>query len=261
MKSTRNARGKDKDFLMNALDMLYFHAKRLNLPKITIILVLLSLWNTTSHSTNAVITADWGDVVDIQYQRYDTAAYLDPPAEDDSIRYVYLTIGDDVPSEILALYPSANARLILGFKEGIIGLAENQVTEFQTADVYDGEGYLYFRITLVKIWYDAFIGETSETTSTPTTTTKRNPGGIDTLTILGGGLGIITVSVLFWGFSNQRRRQKVLGQDSTSTVSRERSIKHKKTQLKELRELAESHSSDTDVKGPSKTDVKFRRRR
>ena len=240
--------------------MLYSHVKQLNLPKIAIILVLLSFWGITTTSTSAAVTADWGDVVDITYQRYDSAQYIDPPAENNPIYYVYITTGQDVPGNILALFPDANAGLILGFKEGIIGLAENQVTEFQTEDVYDGEGYLYFRITLDKIWYDASGGEASDPTST-TTTTRRNPTGLDTLTIIGGGLGIITISVLFWGFSNQRRRQKVLGQDSTSDVRREKSIKHKKTQLKELRELAESHSSDIDTKEPSKTDVKFRRRR
>ncbi len=246
---------------MNALDMLYFHIKRLNFPKIVLLLVLLSFWGSNVPSTNAVITANWGDVVDITYQRYDTAQYIDPPAEDNPIYYVYLTTGQEVPSNILALFPDANAGLILGFKEGIIGLAENQVTEFQTEDVYDGEGYLYFRITLDKIWYDASGGETSDPTSTTTTTTRRNPGGIDTLAIIGGGVVIITASVLFWGFSNQRRRQKALNQESTSTISQERIIIQKKTKLKELRKLAESHTPDSDVKEPDETGVKFRRRR
>ena len=53
----------------------------------------------------------------------------------------------------------------------------------------------------------------------------------------------------------------MLEEDSTIDVRREKTIKQKKTQLKELRELAESHDPSTEVKKTKKSDVTFRRRR
>ena len=57
------------------------------------------------------------------------------------------------------------------------------------------------------------------------------------------------------------QRQKIIEQNNTSDLRREESIKQKKTKLKELRELADSHGSSADVKKPEKSDVTFRRRR
>jgi hypothetical protein len=234
--------------------------KHLYLSKIVILLVLTNFWCVSTTSTKAATTADWGDVVDIHYYRYTNAQYSGTPAEDNTLDYVYLTTGQDVPPEIETLFPDANAGLILGFKEGIIGLAENQDRKFQTDDVYDGEGYLYFHITLVKIWYDA-SGETPSSTTTTTTTTRRNPGGLDTLAILGGGAVIVLTSVLIWGYITQNRRRRALSGDSSSVSTREQSLKQKKTQLKELRELADSRRISDASKDDSTTERKFRRRR
>ncbi|MHA2055855.1 MAG: hypothetical protein ACW99F_19980 [Candidatus Hodarchaeales archaeon] len=251
--------------------MLYSHVKQLNLHKIAIILILLSFWGVTTPSANAAVTADYGDVVDVIYWLYRDEAHTNPigvpPNEQLNIPlpFIYLksTPEEPVPQHVLDFFPGNVTELQNGyiqpFLNALIGIEENGEKDFMILEENTpyNDGDLYYHVWLLQIRFDAFVGETSETT----TTTKRNSGELDTLTIIGGGLGIVTVSILFWGFSNQRRRQKVLEQDSSSTVRREQSIKHKKTQLRELRELAESRTSDTDVKESSKTDVKFRRRR
>lgn len=239
--------------------MLYSQFKWFNLSKFVLIIVFLGFLSSTTVTTDAVAKADWGDVVDVIYQRYDTADYQDPPAENGPINYIYLTTDQEVPRDILAMYPSASAGLILGFKNGIIGLVENQEKEFRTEDVYDGEGWLYFRVTLTKIWYDASSDDGS--TTSLTTTTSRSPVGIDYLAVLGGGIVIISVSMLFWGYSNQKRRQKILDQDNVSEIHRKQAIKQKKTRLKELRELTESHSPSSELEKPDKSNVTFKRRR
>jgi hypothetical protein len=252
--------------------MLYSHVKQQYLPKIAIILVLLSFWGISTPFANAAVTTAYGDVVDVVYWLYRDAEHTNPigvpPNEQLNIPlpFVYLkqVETEAVPQHVLDFFPDNNTELQQGyiqpFLDALIGIEENGEKDFMILEENTpyGDGDLYYHVWILQIRYDAFEGETSETT----TTTRRNPGELDTLTIIGGGLGIITVSVLFWGFSNQRRRQKVLEQDSTSTERQEKTIKHKKTQLKELRELAESHSSsDVDVEKTSKNDVKFRRRR
>ena len=111
-----------------------------------------------------------------------------------------------------------------------------------------------------KIWYDA-SGETPSSTTTTTTTTRRDPGELDTLAILGGGVVIFTTVVLIWGYITQNRRRRALSRDSSSVSCREKSLKQKKTQLKELRELAESHRITDASEDDSKAERKFRRRR
>jgi hypothetical protein len=251
--------------------MLYSHVKQHHLSKIAIMFVLLSFWGINTPLANAAAKANYGDVVDVIYWLYRDAAHTNPvgvyPNEQLNVPlpFVYLkqVETESVPQHVLDFFPDNVTELQQGyiqpFLDALIGIEENGEKDFMILEENTpyGDGDLYYHVWLLQIRYDAFVGETSETT----TTTRRNSGELDTLTIIGGGLGIITVSILFWGFSNQRRRQKVLDQDSTSSVRQEKSIKHKKTKLKELRELAESHSSDVDVEEPSKTAVKFRRRR
>lgn len=226
--------------------------------KIVITVILISLWVTSIFSGRAVLTADWGDVVDVHYLRFENPDYSGQPVEDDSLPFIYLSTGQTVPSEILALYPEALATYFLEFKAGIIGLSVDEEKYF-TAN-QQGSNY-YFRVTLLKIWFDAVPGQTASTTTTTSNNQNTPLEEIDSILILGGGAAIIISGLLFWASTTQKRRQQALGQDSTSSSRRERSIKQKKAQLKELRELVEKRETTDKSQEPTQPDVKFRRRR
>ncbi|MCK4847950.1 MAG: hypothetical protein KAT16_02885 [Candidatus Heimdallarchaeota archaeon] len=244
---------------MKALNMLYSRPKHLNLSKIVIIIGLLSFWGFTVASTNAVVTADWGDVVDVHYFRYTNPDYTGI-AEDNEITHIYLSQDSTVPADVAALFPDTgiSAAYFSDFKTGIIGLSLNEQNQFTALE---GGQYYYFLVTLLRIRYDAIIDGSTTTTTTTTTTTSVTKNPLDDLILFGGGGTIIAGGILLWAFVSSRRRDQAINRDSTSVSRQEKSIKQKKTKLKELRELAESRDPSTGVEEPAKSDVKFRRRR
>ncbi|PWI48959.1 hypothetical protein CEE45_04310 [Candidatus Heimdallarchaeota archaeon B3_Heim] len=240
--------------------MLYSSFKRRSLTKTAVFVLLLTFWINTAELASATVTADWGDVVDVHYLRFEYSDYTEI-VENNSFDYVYLAQDSVVPPDVAALYPEAEAAFFLGFKEGIIGLSVNEKKKFTALE--QGTNY-YFEVTLLSIRYDASGGESdTTTTTTTTTTTASNPfADIGNILIFGGGGTIVAVGLLSWAIVSSRRRTKALGSDSTSISRREKSIKQRKTELKELRELAESRGSDSpETKPEESTDVKFRRRR
>ena len=94
--------------------------------KIVITVILISLWVTSIFSGRAVLTAGWGDVVDVHYLRFENPDYSGQPVEDGPLSFIYLSTGQTVPSEILALYPRASTGYFSEFKEGIIGISVNE---------------------------------------------------------------------------------------------------------------------------------------
>ncbi len=244
--------------------MHYSSFKLTYMVKWVVFVLLFCFWINTTSNINAATIADWGDVVDVHYKRYETADYSTPPVEDQPINSVYLTTGSTVPANILALFPDANAGLVLTFKEGIVGATVNVEKQFTAVNAYGDGVDLYFRVTVLEILYDASGGDSeTTTTSTTTTTTTNNPfDDVGNIIIFGGGGTIIAGGLLSWAIVSSRRRGRALSSESSSASRRERSIKESKTKLKELRELAESRISDgSKTESEDSTDIKFRRRR
>jgi len=240
--------------------MLYPSFKKVSVAKKIAFVLLLTFGGYTTEATTTAVTADWGDVVDVHYFRYNNPDYTGI-AEDNEIYDIYLTQGSTVPSEILAVYPNANAGFFGEFKAGIVGIAVGESKQFTALE--GGTDY-YFEVTVLTIKYDASGGdsETSSTTTT-TTTTQDNPfADFGNIIIFGGGGTIVAVGFLSWAIVSSRRRDRALSSDSSSVSRREKSIKESKTKLKELRELAESRTSDgSKTESEDSPDVKFRRRR
>jgi hypothetical protein len=119
-------------------------------------------------------TADWGDIVNVRYTLYEDSNYtIEVPGNIDvELNYTYISIGETVPSDILALYPEANSSFLVGFEEAIIGMGVNQKKKFTIpSEEVNGTGDLYYQIELLDIVYDASEYLTSTTTTTTTTTT------------------------------------------------------------------------------------------
>ncbi|MHA1996071.1 MAG: hypothetical protein ACW97Z_16160 [Candidatus Hodarchaeales archaeon] len=251
---------KDIDFFLTDLNMLYSSFKQVKVAKTTIFVLLLTFWVYTAESSTVAVTADWGDVVDVHYFRFNNQDYTGV-AEDNEINDIYLTQGSTVPPDILALYPQASADFFTEFKAGIVGIAVGESKQFTALE---GVTNYYFEVTVLTIKYDASGGDSeTTTTSTTTTTTTNSPfDDIGNIIIFGGGGTIIAGGLLSWAIVSSRRRGRALSSESSSASRRERSIKESKTKLKELRELAESRISDgSKTESEDSTDVKFRRRR
>lgn len=234
--------------------------------KVILVIVIINIGVTSIQSGRAAIIADWGDVVDVNYSLWTDAAHTQPVTGniDKVLPYICLVKGQTVPPEVLALFPDATSSLLENFKEELIGLELNKDKDFiipSTEHPYPGElqgKNLYYRVRLIKMWYDASGGEGQTTTRN----NRDNPlESFDSLIIMGGGIVIFVAALLYYGSTTQKRKEKSLGQESTSTSLRARSIKQKKTQLKELRELAEQRGTIEVIDEEKTSDVKFRRRR
>ena len=239
--------------------MLYSSFRRSNVLKTVIFVFLLTFWVYPAEPADAVITANWGDVVDVHYFRYNNPDYTGVE-EDNNIEYIYLSEGSTVPANILALFPDASAGYFSDFKSGIIGLAVDGTNRFTA--LQDGI-YYYFDVTLLTIRYDDVIegSTTSEGTSTTTTVDNDPLGGLGNIILFGGGGAIIAGGLISWAIISYRRNQ-VLSTETSNVSRRQETIKQSKTKLKELRELAEARGSDSVEKEPvNSSDIKFRRRR
>ncbi len=239
--------------------MLYSSFRRSNVLKTVIFVFLLTFLVYPTEPADAAITANWGDVVDVHYFRYNNPDYSGV-AEDNNIEYIYLSAGSTVPANILALFPDASAGYFSDFKSGIIGLAVDGTNRFTALE---SGTYYYFDVTLLTIRYDAVVeGSTSSTTTTTTTNSINDPlGGLGNIILFGGGGAIIAGGLLSWAIISYRRNQ-VLSTETSTISRRQESIKQSKTKLKELRELAEARGSDSvEKKTVNSSDIKFRRRK
>jgi hypothetical protein len=248
-------------FLLTALIMIRSHHKNKFLARISLLVILISFWGITLNTSNAAATADWGDVIDVNYSLWRDAEHTVEVAGniDRDLPYIYLSTGSEVPQDVLDIYPDAMATLILAFKQALIGLAEDQQKDFKidSADAY-GDGDLYYRVILTNFRYDS---SSFTSTTVSNTTTSRVGETFDTLFILGGGVIIVIGAFTYTVVSNNQRRKRVLSEESSSTSRREKSISSDKTKLKELRELTESHGLSESKEESPKADLKFRRRR
>jgi hypothetical protein len=235
--------------------MLVFHHKRTNLTKIGILFILISLWSFTTNIGSTTEPAGWGDIVDVNYSLWLDAAHTIEKEDnmDIDLTYIYLSRSSTVPQGLQTVFPEASAGYIAKFKEAIIGMAVEEEKDFKinSADAYN-DGDLYYRMKLLRIHYDA-------------SSYREELSGFDMFLIFGGGSVVVVAGVLLWRNSTSKRRKQALGSEGMSVIRQEKSIKKKKTQLKELRELAESRARGTAIEHepePAKQDeVKFRRRR
>lgn len=239
--------------------MLYPSFRLSNVFKTVIFVFLLTSWVYPVESSDMAVTANWGDVVDVHYYRYNNPDYTGV-AEDNNIEYIYLSTGSTVPANILALFPGASAGYFSDFKSGIIGLSEGETNRFSALE---SGTYYYFDVTLLTIRHDAVVEEpTSSTTTSTITTTKNDPlGGLGNIILFGGAGAIIAVGFLSWAIISYRRNQ-VLSAETTDISRRQDTIKQSKIKLKELREIVEARGSDSVEKEPvNSSDIKFRRRK
>ncbi|UCE14806.1 MAG: hypothetical protein JSV04_06390, partial [Candidatus Heimdallarchaeota archaeon] len=96
-----------------------------------LIIVILSLFTLKIDSVEAAETAYWGDIVNVRYSLYLDAAHQEPVSGniDQTINYIYLGTGMNVPPELLELYPEAKAGYLEGFKAGIVGMGVQKTKE------------------------------------------------------------------------------------------------------------------------------------
>ena len=227
--------------------------------KILIFIIVISLW---TNIVKAEVTSDWGDVVDVNYSLWEDAAHKSPVSGniDVDLTYIYLSTSSTVPQSIQTLFPQASASYLLKFKEEIVGLAVGEQKNFMiaAADAY-GDKDLYYLVEMLRIHYDASGGETSGTTST-TTQTKIPPiNDLLAPTIIIGGMVVVVVLFALLNIRRTRHTQKVISKVQSSDEIQKIGLRERKSQLKELRELAESHGKKSEE--PNKEEIKFRRRR
>jgi hypothetical protein len=241
-------------FFYNALNMIVFHHKRRTFAKINILITLLSLWAFTVTNGSAAATTGWGDIVDVNYSLWTDAAHTIevPDNIDVDLTYIYLSRGSSVPESLQTVFPSASASYIAKFKEELIGIEVGAQKDFMipSEDAYQDGRDLYYRVILLRIHHDA-------------SSFRQGITGGDAILILGVG-GIVAIGgILYWRTTTSKQRKQALSSEGMSSARREKSIKQKKSQLRELRELAESRGSEMDVEKepPKQDDVKFRRRR
>ncbi len=239
-------------------------------PRLVILTIILGLWANNLDMSHAVVTADWGDVVDVRYSLYLDAGHTDPVAGNvgQTLNFIYLSRGNSVPPEVSALYPQANAGLLEKFKEGIVGAQVNGQKDFKidAADGYTNPSDdlygqdLYFSVELLTILYDASEQITTTTTETTTTTSSLSPfQDFNTLILIGGFVALLVGGVILWSFRSSLAFKSALSEEKMSSSVRAKSIQKDRTQLKELRELTESMTG-SEVSS-EKSEVKFRRRR
>jgi FKBP-type peptidyl-prolyl cis-trans isomerase 2 len=220
----------------------------------------MSLWGISIGNVYAAQTADWGDVVDVEYSLYTDAEHTQANfVESNELIHIYL--GTNVPAEVKNLIPDASGSYLAGFKAGIVGLRIGQEKDIKI-DAEDGYSSgqlagkdLYFEIILVDIVYDASEYETT----TATSETSQVFQDFSTMMIIGGGVAILGGSALFLTVRSSRRMKTAMAEGRTSPAVRESTIKKERTQLKELRELTETYSGPEET--TEKEKVKFRRRR
>ena len=241
-------------FLYNALNMFVFHHKHRKFGKLGILIAIVSLWAFRTTNGSAAITTGWGDIVDVNYSLWTDAAHtIEVEGNiDEDLTYIYLSRGSTVPNSLQTVFPEASASYIAKFKEALIGMEVGAQKDFMipSEDAYQDGRDLYYQVILLRIHHDASSFRTGLT-------------GIDLVLILGVGGVLLAGGGLYWRSTTVKQRKEALGSEGMSDARREKSIKQKKSQLRELRELAESRGSEANVEiEPSKQEeVKFRRRR
>jgi hypothetical protein len=240
-------------------------------------MLLLTISAVNTKTVTAATTADWGDVVNVIYSLYLDATHTTPVEGNVNVdmygetgKYIYITSGTSIPTEVLSQVAEASATYLTKFKEGIVGAELNIPKSFKidkqngyrdppNHPLYDKD--LYFVVTLTQILYDA----SDYSSSSDTTTTTRNRVHLpfedfNALFAIGAGVILLGGGIIIWNYRVSRAMKSITSEAQMGSSMREQVIKKDKDTIKELRELTETVSS-TEDSASSQTEVKFRRRR
>lgn len=152
--------------------------------------------NRILRDRNSEETADWGDVVNVNFSLWLDAEHTIESTGNMGINlyYVYLRRSqtEQVPSEVYQALPADSADALLqvylhAFIDEIIGMQIKEEKSFMiaAADAY-GDEDLFYSVTLLAILYDASATTVSKTTcsipSFPTTTTSETSALLPNIT-------------------------------------------------------------------------------
>jgi hypothetical protein len=232
--------------------------------KLILLSFLFSLWALNLSHVFAAETADYGDVVDVNYSLWlDEEHTIEKQGNINvNLRYIYLrrTQNEQVPTKVYkALPPDSDEELLQvylqTFIDAIIGMEVDEVKDFMIAaeDAY-GDEDLYYRIKVLALLYDASAQDTEEEEDDST-----DPFRDFYPLLIGGSVVTAGGGLAVWYVYSTRTQKTALSEEKRSSQVRAKSIQKDKQQLKELRELTESFTSSEDT--PMKEEVKFRRRR
>lgn len=231
--------------------------------KIVFIALLFTTLSFNINTASAAITANWGDVVDVNYSLWTDPEHQNPKSGniDVTLNYIYLSYGSEVPPEVSSLYSEANPNYLTKFKEAVIGLEVNEEKEFMIAkeDAYGNED-LYYRIKLYKIWYDASGSSAPEESTTTRTNTPIPFQDYNAIFIIGAAITVVVGGFIIWNFQSSRKTRSIVSKESLGSSMREQTFKKEKDALKEIRELTDSYLTNSDS-SKDQPEMKFRRRR
>ncbi|MFX0085369.1 MAG: hypothetical protein ACFFAU_06820 [Candidatus Hodarchaeota archaeon] len=247
--------------------------------RIICLILLLTIFAINTQTATAATIADWGDVVNVIYSLYLDAAHTTPQPGNVNVdmyattgKYIYITSGSSVPTDVLGLYPQASAAYLTKFKEGIVGAELNVPKSFKINkengyttpghELYDKD--LYFVVTLTQILYDASEHSSSNNAATDSTTTRsRTPlpfEDFNALLAISAGVVLIGGGIIIWNYRTSKTMKFITSEKQMGSSMREEVIKKDKDTIKELRELTETISA-TEDSASNQTEVKIRRRR
>ncbi|MFW9777255.1 MAG: hypothetical protein ACFFE8_00295 [Candidatus Heimdallarchaeota archaeon] len=229
---------------------------------IEIIIIICGL-SISASLIDAALTADWGDVVNVNYSLYLDAAHEEgfPNNVNENLFNVYLSGGGSPPPRIVDTYPGAENRYLDQFTAAIIGMEVNEEKSFvvnHTDHNYGAElegKDLYYVVKLLAIVYDS-----SEITSTTANENPSQTPDFGFLIAAGVGLSILVGGLLLRGYRTSQKMESVMSDRPLRAKKQDIVLKKERSQLQELRELTET-ISDPQEKPPDKEPVKFRRRR
>lgn len=210
----------------------------------------------------AAETADYGDVIDVNYSLWlDEEHTIEKQGNIDiNLRYIYLrrTQTEQVPTKVYkALPPDSDEELLQvylqAFIDAIIGMEVDEIKDFKIAaeDAY-GDEDLYYRIKLLALLYDASEQVVEEENAT-------DPFRDFYPLLIGGSVVVAGGGIAVWYVYSSQTHKAALSEEKMSSQVRAKYIQKDKQQIKELRELTESFASSEET--GKKEEVKFRRRR
>jgi hypothetical protein len=215
--------------------------------------------------TNAAVTADWGDVVIINYSLYLDAARQPqdglPGNVDVDIENLYLTAGSSPPPRIVEAYPGAELTFLDQFTAAFVGMEVNEEKSFvinSTEHPYGNElegKDLFYDVVLLAIVYDV-----SEETTTTTDSSPIPPPDFGFLLAAGAGVSLLVGGVLLRGYRASQRMESAMSDKPVRDRRQDEVLRKERSQLQELRELTETISDPQD-KPQDKDPAKIRRRR
>lgn len=216
-----------------------------------------------TNDRNPEVTADWGDVVDVNYSLWEDEQHTIEKENniDVDLVYIYLrrNINVLVPTKVYNAFPPEakdylDQLYFQDFINAIIGMKVDQDKEFMIpAENVDSDTDLYYKVRLLSILYDA---------SEQPEPSERSPNPFQdlfSLLLIGGAVAGIGGGFIIWRVQTARTYKSALSEEKTGDIMREKAIQKDKSQIKELRNLTESIAGSEETS--KKTEVKFRSRR